>query len=691
MIHHHDEADLQRKIVEKLNANGYHFEITPVDFDAVDSGNALYLEVKRDDLAPAQLLYACGRVVVEPNFLLLANATELRVYKGPSKDVIAAFVQSVDPTRSLAPSAVNSTHLTGLAMELLGDHVTIWDYTGPFTVYDKKHELFITKDNFSVVESVLAKYTINPLQFVKYIATVYTSNQKIVVNSSGKIINIDTGEFFTQPSGESSPIKNIHDKQLIECLRVRAKDVKDILRADGANETIQERRQGGRFFTKDTIAKTVTDIVDGLKPEYIVEPYVGAGSLIEGLVGKYPGSANDINKDDVDVLRRQYEGLPWKFTNLDMFATPTEVLIEKMGIPRDKMVVFVTNPPWGVSNIPNKFSSTKEEQSIPSRSRKLQIDYGDLGDMYGRGDLILPAIGRMVEIIKTLGHGYLLTFSLFGVFCGKRRYNKLLKKLLSNFKFIKGYILNGDCFVGTSKKIPISLSVWSYGDGDKDLLKIMFDYNGLSVHFNNRYLFKDIVKNSDRIISESEIGSKFPSMFNDPGIKRLYSKGFSLLSSIVKTDLELSSVPTELAYSLWSHVIGMVNHPIQFEGAYIHIPDFTLQGNMEILTYATIETIMYESMSPNKYCNGLIGFVGMSRVFKFGNERLTNGAQYLIDTYGDAPVGDTTIRGVFDHMMDTPNETDEYRLSTARLIKEQIATRLDVVGYWDYIPIPMDF
>jgi hypothetical protein len=100
---------------------------------------------------------------------------------------------------------------------------------------------------------------------------------------------------------------------------------------------------------------------------------------------------------------------------------------------------------------------------------------------------------------------------------------------------------------------------------------------------------------------------------------------------------------------------------------------------------------MCESICKKKYCNGLIGFVGMSRIFKFGNERLTAGVQYLIDTYGDAPVGDTTIRGVFEHVKDTPDETDEYRLSISKQIREQIATRLDAIGYWDYIPIPMDF
>lgn len=77
----------------------------------------------------------------------------------------------------------------------------------------------------------------------------------------------------------------------------------------------------------------------------------------------------------------------------------------------------------------------------------------------------------------------------------------------------------------------------------------------------------------------------------------------------------------------------------------------------------------------------------MHRVFKFGGENLTNGAKYLIDTYGDCKIGAYTIRSVFNRLKEG-KYLDQIDKKLKILIKEEIEKRLNKIGYWDYIPIP---
>jgi len=707
MLHYHDEPDLQRKIIAILNSSGYHFERTAQDFDAVDPIEQAYLEVKQNEFAPAQLLYAVARTGVSARYVLLADASELRVYACPSHNDLANFANGIDPTLKTAPSAVNSIEHTNEAMKLLGEHLCIFDYHGDFSLDKRDAHLFITKDNVEIVKTVLDKYEIKIEPFIHYLANLLTKNQEIDINNEGQIFNKNTFDPFKNPSigGQQSftnefrykPINNVYDKQLIINLRINSGDVKGIIRELGSHETIQQRRQGGRFFTKDTIAKTVTDIVDELHPEFIVEPYVGAGSLIENLVEKYPGAANDIKTDDIAVLKDKYEGLPWTFTNLDMFTTPTDELIEKMGIPRDKMVAFVTNPPWGTS-MTNRLVS-KHNEVVRGSGRRVDINYGGLDKIYGRGNIIIPAVSRMIEMIKIIKNGFLIMFSPLGIFCGRKQYNKLFKAILKNFTFLEGYIISGDNFEGTSEKIPVALTIWKYilnKNTTIDDLSLLL--NETIIKFKRSEFLKDTIKHIVIDGKQSELGAIWSTEFNKPGFKSIYfglhRGGVQMIPDIIKIDANILNIPSELVYTLWAICVGtsaLIQHELQFEQAYVHLPDFNRQETMEILAYTTLHTIIYESISSKKYCEGQIGFVGMSRVFKFGNDRLTAGAKYLVETYGDCQVGDSTIRDVFNHVKETPNETDEYHLLIRKQIREQIKSRLDAIGYWDYIPIPRDF
>jgi hypothetical protein len=107
---------------------------------------------------------------------------------------------------------------------------------------------------------------------------------------------------------------------------------------------------------------------------------------------------------------------------------------------------------------------------------------------------------------------------------------------------------------------------------------------------------------------------------------------------------------------------------------------------MEILAYSVLRNLLFEL--ENDYCEGKIGFIGAMRVLKFGGQRLTDGAQYLLDTYGYCPIGNKAITEVFEELGQEPNinnlPVSEYRAA----IREEVGKRLEIIGYWDYIPIP---
>ena len=103
------------------------------------------------------------------------------------------------------------------------------------------------------------------------------------------------------------------------------------------------------------------------------------------------------------------------------------------------------------------------------------------------------------------------------------------------------------------------------------------------------------------------------------------------------------------------------------------------------MPYAIIHAIISELK--NNYCEGKVGFIGMQRIFRFGGERLTNGTKYLIDKYKNCFIGEKTISDVFNELKDEPN-IDNINENYRKMIKKEIEKRLEIIGYWDYIPIP---
>ena len=61
-----------------------------------------------------------------------------------------------------------------------------------------------------------------------------------------------------------------------------------------------------------------------------------------------------------------------------------------------------------------------------------------------------------------MGFGSIAFFSPSGLFLGRTRYNKILKKLLQNFQFLEGKIFAGSAFEKVSKDKAIAFTIWQY-------------------------------------------------------------------------------------------------------------------------------------------------------------------------------------------------------------------------------------
>jgi hypothetical protein len=190
-----------------------------------------------------------------------------------------------------------------------------------------------------------------------------------------------------------------------------------------------------------------------------------------------------------------------------------------------------------------------------------------------------------------------------------------------------------------------------------------------------------------------EIGIQGNDRFNSAPPKMLHLQvnkgGSEMRRENVKIELYIENIPDELIYGLWSLVVGnraITSYPIIFDNCYTHLPDFSNPKTIEILSYTVLSSLITEIKSNN--CDGKIGFIGMRKVFKFGGEELTRGSQYLIDTYRDCKIGEhLTIGNVFDRLKER-EDPDDIDKKLRIMIKQEIETRLEEIGYWDFLPIP---
>ena len=545
-----------------------------------------------------------------------------------------------------------------------------------------------------------------------YVAGMYANNNQLKINSSGLIIELNTGKFYTNTDIKPTkmrqksliqgfipdyrPIRNIYDKQLFESARIKGEDVLGILHKIDTLTPLELRREKGKFFTEEEVSEIVaTYIMDYINPEVVLEPFVGAGSLIRPLLNyDIEFTMNDISKGHIEMLEKNFEGYTCHFFSKDFFTIPLAEILTNWYLPDDSQKKFLiySNPPFG-SLSTNQLSMSKSERVVPSR--KIDLDYGGLDKKYGKGDLVIPAIGKMIDVLVARREGYLAFFSPFGIFCGRERYNMLLEQLLQNFEFIYGEIFSGEKFHDVSKKKPISISLWKYHKNcATDHESLVFIYQNQPIKFKRMKLLKDGWRYDTRKYVHGEIGVQGNDRFNVQAPKivhiRIEKGGSELIPENVTEKLNIPNIPDELIYGLWSCAVGyrsITNYPIYMDNAHVHLPDFTQQKAQEILAYTGLHVLITELN--NNYTGNKINFQGLERIFHFGGEILTKGVLYLFQTYENCPINEATIGKVFEQLKTHPdiNTIDD---TIRGGIKTQIEQRLSELAYWEYIPLPYE-
>ena len=290
---------------------------------------------------------------------------------------------------------------------------------------------------------------------------------------------------------------------------------------------------------------------------------------------------------------------------------------------------------------------------------------------------------------------------LLSVWLVLRKVHEALQILLKDFTFLKGYVFAGNYFHDINQLKPIALSIWEYGAAQPGkLLDLSFDFidksgNTKQVKFKELPLLKDGWRydRRDKGILKGEIVVQHSESFNAPAPKVIHLNprqgGSEMIPENVIKPLGIPGLPDELVYGLWSVSVGAkvfwtslsnMLHPIYFDNAYVHLPDFSKRETIEILAYSALHALL------RNYAHDRIGFFGTNKVFKFGGERLTKGVEHLFDICKDCVVYDNhTIGEVLDQIKESKVDFGK----CTKGIKFEVAKRQAQIGYWDYVPIPL--
>jgi hypothetical protein len=709
MVKHDDEKDLQRKICGILNKGGYNFQKGNDAFfcDIVDYNIKAFGEIKTNGkFAPQQIIYGLAKEDIhDAAYIILANEYELRVFKTPDFEIMAKFARSVSADLSRSPSSLHENRFIEEGFKILGTHDLIYTYKGDFKIDEKNPCIFLDDNNYEYFQIILTKYRISAAEFIDKFAKTFANKSRLFIKNDGLTI-------FDQESGNEvkahRKITNEFDRMLIRSTRVKAENIEKIIHKIDTLSPIDVRRKRGKYWSNLAVSEIATELVrDLVDPTFIFEPFVGGGSLVRDIVPEVKGVVNDIDGGMVGLLEKEWEGYGWGFKKENFLTTPIADVMEKWGLPKEtERFLIYTNPPFGTVST-NKMASKKGEINELNESRKNEIQYGAegkeskfFGDIYGRGDLCIPSIAHIIEIVKRRGSGFIAFFSPFAMMLGRKRYNKILSLILEDFNFIYGEVFPGSMFNGVAKNVSISFTIWEFKKGCNHRHKnLRFTSYEKEYRVKGMTLLKDGWRYRDgskyvKTKMEDAIGAFRSEKFNAPGPKTFSvnvkdGSGAEISPDNVKIPMNVLNVPDELVYGLFSACVGKssaTTYPMLFNDCYTHLPDFSRSESVEILSYAVMYAISREIS--NGYTEGKIGFVGMNRIFKFGGDRLTKGAQYLIDTFGSQPVGEKeTIKSVFDKLK-AGKDPDEIDKSLRIYIRGEIQKRLDLIGYWDYLPIP---
>jgi len=687
-----DEADLCRKWTKLFRKYGFRFEFVNSYVDLEDKMRHILIEVKYDDYKRGmfQILYAIVKFdKKDTQYIGLADRTWLLLYKCPENTLLVDFVmKEVGEVLNKPPSEwSDDKEKIRRAAEFLKNEMVFrktWNEikVDGITLDDLKcSKMWLNENNIIPVYELFNKYGIDMSEFISALSGI---NDIMDIKVYRNYLVVSCDDRSIEISIKNGPV-DVFDKSFIEKLRIE--DVGALERLRHKLDSLRKNRpDSGAYYTEVELSKKVGNrVIELVEPDWVGEPTAGAGSLLIPFVESgIIGWANDYAKEAYEPLRGEFEKYGFVITNQDIVDMQIAEIIKIVG--DSARPLFITNPPFSSSSGKASKDKIRYGDKIYDYIKNGCRYRGNLGDIYGRGNQIYPIIGKIIEVIKRLGRGYLAFFSPFGIFCERKAHLKFLNTLLSNFEFIEGYVFSGLHFNDVSKDKPIAFTIWKFG-GETDLETVKFNLEDDSkVGFRRGLLLKDGWMYNNNVVYNGDIVVPRNDYFSCPQKKILgnsIKNGSELSSKNVKLDLNIANIPSELMYGLWSIVVGnraIVKHPLHFDNAYVHMPDFSRKETLEILAY----TLLYVFIEKDYTGKRLIGFYGPRKILRFGKgKRLNDGARYLFRTYGHLPVGDKAISDIMDELK-RGNKDKSWK----KLIREEISKRLDIIGYWDYIPLP---
>lgn len=479
-----------------------------------------------------------------------------------------------------------------------------------------------------------------------------------------------------------------------------AKPIGDILKIREKMAPITARRNAGNFWTDNIAADKAGNILKQIvQPTFIFEPFVGGGSLIRGFSNRCKGVATDIDEAAIKNLTDEFRGLNWRFYVKNFHSASVQELDALISLEPNDVFLIYTNPPYGT--ISTNALVSKAGELMGADSRSIKIEYGSNPEeekhiklTYGAGDLFLPGMGKLIELIKRKSKGFLAFFCPSGVFFGRSRYRKLCGELLKNFEFIYGEIFSGKYFKDVSKQKAIAFTVWKYHkDNNTEQTSLKFNFEGREYQLKKFPLLKDGWKYDEREDEDGELMVQHCETFNSAPPKMFHIQpnkgGSALVMKNVKRPLNIPGLCDPLIYGLWSITVGyraIVTPPVVFDNCYVHLPDFADREVQEILALSALFALIAEML--NNYCKGKLGFNDRSKTLKFGGQELTKSVNYLFKNCSTVKVTEhKTIADVLESLKSEPNP-DKIDKNLRKEIRERIRERLDRIGYWNCLPIP---
>ena len=317
-----DEKELSQKIADFLNKYfiDYEFEFIDDFCDVADELHKVYIEVKTNHFAPAQILHAIAKKnISDAKYVGVADIRNVKLYNPPSFENIISFATSFDPELVFTPSQVDKPSLNAKANKLLGIPVQNIKLEFP----DEKF-FYIDKENIKSIKPVLDKYNIEPHLLIAWLSGV-EEKDVLMVTREGWLVNVEkTNRFMNvgsderknpQYSGFDGSQKPKHnyirksDAILFESLRIHHEDLASILHEIDRLQSRTKRRERGVFWTQEETGNLLSsEVLELTNPDYVVEPCVGDGSLISGMMGKVKGAMNDIDPLHVESCKTMFDG-----------------------------------------------------------------------------------------------------------------------------------------------------------------------------------------------------------------------------------------------------------------------------------------------------------------------------------------------------------------------------------------------